>query len=202
MYNIADATILTSSNEGFGLSIAESIMCGTPVIVNVTGGLQDQIGQVDDEGKALEFDLNFGTNSTGKYRNHGVWAKPIWPCVKTIQGSVPTPYIFDDVCTWEESAEAIMYWYLMTPDQREKCGLEGRRWAMNEGGINAKNMCDQFIKAMDYTINNFIPEKGFDLFTLNDHVGNYQPHNSIGLEIPKIDIDKLKNDINTTVAKL
>jgi glycosyltransferase involved in cell wall biosynthesis len=62
MYNIADATILTSSNEGFGLSIAESIMCGTPVIVNVTGGLQDQIGQVDDEGKPLEFDLNFGTN--------------------------------------------------------------------------------------------------------------------------------------------
>ena len=201
-YNLADVTANVSSNEGFGLSIAESIMCGTPVIVNVTGGLQDQIGQVDDEGKSLEFDLNFGTNSTGKYRNHGVWAKPIWPCVKTIQGSVPTPYIFDDVCTWEESAEAIMYWYLMTPDQREKCGLEGRRWAMNEGGINAKNMCDQFIKAMDYTINNFIPEKGFDLFTLNDHVGNYQPHNSIGLEIPKIDIDKLKNDINTTVAKL
>ena len=202
VYNIADVTILTSSNEGFGLSIAESIMCGTPVIVNVTGGLQDQIGQVDDNGKQIEFDLNFGTNSVGKYKNHGVWAKPIWPCVKTIQGSVPTPYIFDDVCTWEESAEAIMYWYLMTPDQREKCGLEGRRWAMNEGGINSKNMCDQFIKAMDYTINNFIPEQGFGLFTLNDHVGNYQPHNSIGVEIPKIDIDKLKNEINTTVSKL
>jgi len=202
MYNIADATILTSSNEGFGLSIAESIMCGTPVIVNVTGGLQDQIGQVDDNGKPLEFDLNFGTNSVGKYRNHGVWAKPIWPCVKTIQGSVPTPYIFDDVCTWEESAEAIMYWYLMSSEQREKCGLEGRRWAMNEGGINSKNMCDQFIKAMDYTINNFIPEAGFNLFTVKDHVGNYQPHNSIGVEIPKIDIDKLKNEINTTIAKL
>ena len=138
----------------------------------------------------------------GKYKNHGVWAKPIWPCVKTIQGSVPTPYIFDDVCTWEESAEAIMYWYLMSNDQREKCGLEGRRWAMNEGGINSKNMCNQFIKAMDYTINNFIPEQGFGLFTLNDHVGNYQPHNSIGVEIPKIDIDKLKNEINTTVSKL
>jgi hypothetical protein len=202
MYNIADVTILTSSNEGFGLSIAESIMCGTPVIVNVTGGLQDQIGQVDDEGKPLEFDLNFGTNSVGKYRNHGVWAKPIWPCVKTIQGSVPTPYIFDDVCTWEESAEAIMYWYLMSSEQREKCGLEGRRWAMNEGGINSKNMCDQFIKAMDYTINNFIPDAGFNLFTVKDHVGNYQPHNNIGLEIPKINIDKLKNEINNTVSKL
>lgn len=202
MYNIADVTILLSSNEGFGLSIAESIMCGTPVIVNVTGGLQDQIGQVDDNGNPIEFNLEFGTNSVGKYRNHGVWAKPIWPCVKTIQGSVPTPYIFDDICTWEEAAESIMYWYLMSPEQREKCGLEGRRWAMNEGGINAKNMCNQFIKAMDYTINNFIPEKGFDLYTINNHVGNYQPHNKIGVEIPKIDIDKLKNEINTTVAKL
>jgi hypothetical protein len=55
---------------------------------------------------------------------------------------------------------------------------------------------------MDYTINNFIPEQGFGLFTLNDHIGNYQPHNSIGVEIPKIDIDKLKNEINTTVSKL
>ena len=202
MYNIADVTILLSSNEGFGLSIAESIICGTPVIVNVTGGLQDQIGQVDDNGNPIEFNLEFGTNSVGKYKNHGVWAKPIWPCVKTIQGSVPTPYIFDDLCTWEESAEAIMYWYLMTPENREKCGLEGRRWAMNEGGINAKNMCDQFIKAMDYTINNFIPESNFSVHSTKDFVGNYQPHNKIGVEIPKIDIDKLKNEINTTVAKL
>ena len=202
MYNIADATILISSNEGFGLSIAESIMCGTPVITTVTGGLQDQIGQVDNEGKPFEFTLEFGTNSTGKYRNHGVWAKPVWPAVKTIQGSVPTPYIFDDVCTWEEAAEAIMYWYLMTPEQREKCGLEGRRWAMNEGGINAKNMCDQFIKAMDYTINNFIPEPGFSIHTTSDCVGNSQPHNTFGVEVPKINVDKLKSEINTTLSKL
>lgn len=202
MYNIADVTILISSNEGFGLSVAESIMCGTPVVVNVTGGLQDQIGQVDHNGKPFEFTLEFGTNSIGKYRNHGVWAKPIWPCVKTIQGSIPTPYIFDDVCTWEEAAEAIMYWYLMTNEQREKCGLEGRRWAMNEGGINSKNMCNQFIKAMDYTINNFVPEPGFSIHKTSDWVGNSQPHNSIGIEIPKINIDKLKDQINTTVSKL
>ena len=202
MYNIATATILISSNEGFGLSIAESIMCGTPVIVNVTGGLQDQIGQTDDNGNPITFDLNFGTNNTAKYRNHGVWAKPIWPCVRTIQGSIPTPYIFDDVCTWEETAEAIMYWYLMSPEDRKKCGLEGRRWAMNEGGINSKNMCNQFIKAMDYTINNFIPSSPFDLYTLNDYVGNNQPHNSIGVEIPKIDKDKINSEIKLTVTKL
>jgi glycosyltransferase involved in cell wall biosynthesis len=35
-YNLADVTANVSSNEGFGLSIAESIMCGTPVIATVT----------------------------------------------------------------------------------------------------------------------------------------------------------------------
>ena len=44
LYNIADVTITLSSNEGFGLGTCESLMCGTPIIVNVTGGLQDQCG--------------------------------------------------------------------------------------------------------------------------------------------------------------
>ncbi len=44
LYNIADVTINIASNEGFGLGTAESLMTGTPIIVNVTGGLQDQSG--------------------------------------------------------------------------------------------------------------------------------------------------------------
>lgn len=202
MYNIADVTILISSNEGFGLSIAESIMCGTPVIVNVTGGLQDQIGQTDDNGKQLEFDLGFGTNNTGKYKNHGVWVKPIWPAVRTIQGSIPTPYIFDDICTWEETSEAIMYWYLMEKTLREQCGLKGREWAMNEGGINSKNMCEQFIKSMDFTLTHFVPHQKFDLIPIQNYDGNKQPYNNIGMEMPKFDLDKIKNDIKIVIDKL
>ena len=41
---MADVTINMASNEGFGLGTCESLMCGTPIIVNVTGGLQDQCG--------------------------------------------------------------------------------------------------------------------------------------------------------------
>ena len=44
LYNIADVTINMASNEGFGLGTCESLMCGTPISVNVTGGLQDQCG--------------------------------------------------------------------------------------------------------------------------------------------------------------
>ena len=37
-------TINKESNEGFGLGTCESLMAGTPITVNVTGGLQDQVG--------------------------------------------------------------------------------------------------------------------------------------------------------------
>ncbi len=194
IYNMADVTCLPSSNEGFGLSIAESIMCEVPVIVTVTGGLQDQIGQTDDNGNPVNFELNFGTNNFKKFKNHGIWAKPIWPATISIQGSPPTPYIFDDICKWEDIAEAIAYWYVMSPEKRKKCGAEGRRWAMNEGGLNAKNMCNQFIKAMDYTLDNFIPRKQFDIHKIQEFTGHKSPSNSIGIEIPKIDLEKAKKE--------
>ena len=44
LYNIADVTINLASNEGFGLGTCESLMSGTPIVVNVTGGLQHQCG--------------------------------------------------------------------------------------------------------------------------------------------------------------
>ena len=200
-YNIADVTILISSNEGFGLSIAESIMCGTPVIVNVTGGMQDQIGQVDDNNNPIEFDVAFGTNNTGKYKKHGVWAKPVYPVARTIQGSPPTPYIFDDICTWEDTAEAIMYWYLAGAENREKAGLEGRRWANNEGGLNSKNMCDQFIKAMDYTLQHYVPAPSFGLYKPETFIGQTQPFDSIGVPIPTINKDKIQEEVNNQFAK-
>jgi glycosyltransferase involved in cell wall biosynthesis len=41
LYNACDATVLPSSNEGWGLSLTESMMCGKPIIATVTGGMQD-----------------------------------------------------------------------------------------------------------------------------------------------------------------
>jgi glycosyltransferase involved in cell wall biosynthesis len=203
MYNVADVTILTSSNEGFGLSIAESIMCGIPVVVNVTGGLQDQIGQMDDQGNPVKFDKAFSTNNGGKYKKHGVWAKPVWPASRSIQGSIPTPYIFDDVCTWEDTAKAIMYWYLMSPDDRRRCGLKGREWALNEGGLNSENMCNQFIKAMDFTLNHFVPKAPFSIHSTNECDGHKQPDDvHIGIDIPVIDKNVIAKEVNETISRL
>lgn len=195
LYNVADCTINLSSNEGFGLSIAESIMCGTPVIATVTGGLQDQIGQTDDEGKPVEFSADFGSNNVGKYKNHGPWAYPVWPVTRLIQGSIPTPYIFDDLAKWEDAAEGMMYWYLMGDEKRTKCGEEGRRWALNEGGINSRNMGQQFINGMEYVFENWQKPKRFGLYSVKDYVGNTMPNGHMGFEIPKIDKDALLKKI-------
>jgi len=196
LYNIADITINLSSNEGFGLSTAESLMAGTPIIVAVTGGLQDQIGQTKDDGSEIVFDLNFGSNNVGKYKKHGVWAWPCYPPVQCIQGSIPTPYIFDDMTRWEDAADGFMYWYLMGDVKRTECGQKGRDWALTDGGINSENMCNQFIKCMDYTLANFKPVKTFGIFTEKDYVGNLMP-GGMGFEIPVIDKEKLKKQLET-----
>ena len=195
-YNLADVTANISSNEGFGLSIAESIMCGTPVIATVTGGLQDQLGIVTDGGNDVEFNLEFGTNSTGRHTKHGVWSKPIWTKVQNLQGSPPTPYIMDDLTNYTDIADAIAYWYLVDKEKREQYGLEGRRWAMNEGGINSLNMCDQFIKAMDFTLNNFIPVKTFDIFTEDGYDIKSLPNNKLGFDLHAVNLETIKQSIS------
>ena len=73
MYNAADWTINISDAEGFGLATLESLSCGTPIIVNMTGGLQEQVTD--------------GTNWFG----YG-----IEPSSKTVIGSLQVPYIYED----------------------------------------------------------------------------------------------------------
>jgi glycosyltransferase involved in cell wall biosynthesis len=199
MYNIADVTVNVSSNEGFGLSAAESIMCGTPIIVAVTGGLQDQIGQVDDDGKPVVFTKHFGSNNIGRYKKHGPWAYPIWPVTRLVQGSIPTPYIFDDLTKWEDVAEGFMYWYLMDNKKRKACGAEGRRWALNEGGLNNKNMGQTFIDGMEFVFANWTPPKRFGLYSQNDYVGNVMKDNATGFEWPVIDKEAIAKKADAVV---
>ncbi len=196
LYNVADVTVNASSNEGFGLSVAESIMCGTPVTVAVTGGLQDQIGQVDDEGKPVVFDADFGSNNIGRFKKHGVWSYPVWPVTRLVQGSIPTPYIFDDLTRWEDFAEGFMYWYMMGDKKRTAAGAEGRRWAMNEGGLNSKNMGQTFIDGMEYLFTNWQKPKKYGLFTISNYVGNKMKNGHMGFTFDKINREPLQAKID------
>lgn len=144
MYNVADVTINIGSNEGWGLSSTEAILAGCPIINNVTGGLQDQCGFVDENDEWIRFDGQFATNHTGKYKLHGVWVKPVFPSNRSLQGSPATPYIFDDRVRFEDVADAIAYWYTTPETLRSEMALSGREWAL-ANGLTAEQMGNKMI---------------------------------------------------------
>ncbi len=149
MYNVADVVVNIGSNEGWGLSSTEAILAGTPIINNVTGGLQDQCGFTDENGEWIRFDGEFATNHTGKYKKHGSWVKPVFPSNRSLQGSPATPYIFDDRVQFEDVADAIRYWYDMDDQVRKASGICGRVWAM-ENGLTSEQMGNKMIEMIDY----------------------------------------------------
>ena len=161
LYNVADCTINIANNEGFGLGTAESIVAGTPIIVSVTGGLQDQCGfnyTADDY-------INIGTlhnKQIHKDTSHGVWVKPIWPSAININGSPLTPYIYDDRVNDEEVADAINEMYLLGKEKRKEYGQVGREWAINN--LSSKVMCDSMSEGINKTIKNFTPRERFNLY--------------------------------------
>jgi len=167
LYNIADATINMSSNEGFGLSACESIIAGTPIIVNVTGGLQDQCGFMDNDYNYLDPDTHFtydwGSNHDGKYKKHGNWAFPMFPTNRSIQGSPMTPYIFDDRASFEDAADRMKEVYQMSREERKLRGELGRQYALGGGKFTAEHMCNSFIEHIDKGLTDWTPRKRFTL---------------------------------------
>lgn len=164
LYNIADVTALISSNEGWGLSLTESMMAGKMIISNVTGGMQDQVRFEDENGKWIDFNDKFCSNHFGTYKKHGEWAQPVFPTNMSIVGSIPTPYIFDDRCDFRDVAAAIKKVYELPTEERQRRGLKGRDWVTSEESMmSAKHMCDNVISAFDDTFSSFKPKKQFEL---------------------------------------
>jgi glycosyltransferase involved in cell wall biosynthesis len=163
LYNLADTCILLTSNEGWGLSLTEAILSGTPIIANVTGGMQDQMRFVKD-GVWMDFDEDFPSNHRGTCREHGEWAFPVYPTSRSIQGSVPTPYIWDDRCEPEDAAQMIQEAYLLGDKERKRRGEAGRQWALgDEAGFTAKKMGNRIIKHMDTLFETWTPREKYEL---------------------------------------
>jgi len=78
LYNMTDAQILLTSNEGWGLSLTEALLVGNPIIANVTGGMQDQMRFEFEDGTWIDFDADFPSNHRGTYSKHGEWAFPVY----------------------------------------------------------------------------------------------------------------------------
>ena len=173
LYNLADCTINIAGNEGFGLTTAESVMAETPIIVNVTGGMQDQCGfRKKSDGKLFTADDYKKIGSLHNWREwegrvtHGEWVKPVWPKVQTMTGSVPTPYIIDDKVDIIEVSEAIRYWYDKGKKGREKAGKAGREAFLGEIGLGVDNQNKCMADGIEKAIKNFKPKKRFNLYKL------------------------------------
>ena len=172
LYNIADVTINMASNEGFGLGTCESLMCGTPISVNVTGGMQDQCG-FRYKDKLLTYEDYSWVHSLHEAElwkededlTWGEWVKPVWPSNRSLQGSIPTPYIFDDRPRFEDFADALKGWYDMEPEKRRECGMKGHEFVMGDDAMmSAKAMSQNFIDHMDTAFEKWTPRKRYTIF--------------------------------------
>ena len=109
LYNLADCTINIADAEGFGLATLESLSCEAPVIVSMTGGLQQQV--TDGENW-----FGFG----------------IEPSSKAVIGSQDVPYIYEDRVNREDFMDALRKFINLSPEERSEMGKLGRDYVLKE----------------------------------------------------------------------
>ena len=124
LYNMVDCTINVSDAEGFGLATLESLACGTPIIVNMTGGLQEQV--TDGEqwfGIGLE------------------------PASKAIIGSQEIPWIREDRLNGNDVVDALEKMCNMSPKEREELGEKGLDYVTEN--YSFRGYCEKWVSLMD-----------------------------------------------------
>jgi glycosyltransferase involved in cell wall biosynthesis len=143
-YNAADVTLNIANNEGFGLGTLESMMCGTPIVVHMTGGLQFQIGDwwegrkdFTDQDDMTEVAKKKWMKKEGKW-----WGVPVFPASRSCTGSQPIPYIYDDRVAHEDVVKALKKLYDMGRPERKALGLQSREWAIKT--FNMEFMLNSF----------------------------------------------------------
>jgi glycosyltransferase involved in cell wall biosynthesis len=169
LYNSCDAQILLTSNEGWGLSLTEAILCGKPIIANVTGGMQDQMRFEFEDGTWIDFDADFPSNNRGTIRKHGEWAFPVYPTSRSLVGSPPTPYIWDDRCEPEDAAKQILELYNLGDEERRRLGNIGREWAIGEeAGFTSKHQANRILNAFTELFETWKPREKYELIDVNE----------------------------------
>ena len=116
LYNMVDCTINISDAEGFGLATLESLSCGTPIIANMTGGLQEQIRSGSD-----------------------LFGIPLFPESKAVIGSQDVPYIYEDRLSEGQVVSALEKMFVMTSEERQQLGMKGREHVMKNYNFETFN---------------------------------------------------------------
>ena len=124
MYNIADCTINISDAEGFGLATLESLSCATPIIVTMTGGLQEQV--------------------TDGEKWFGIGIEPV---SKALIGSQQVPYIYEDRISEKDFIDALTQMYEMTQEERDNLGKAGHQHVSDN--YSFEKYKSQWVKTLD-----------------------------------------------------
>ena len=108
LYNLADCTINIADAEGFGLGTLESLACETPIIVTMTGGMQEQVTNGEEW-------FGFG----------------IEPEAKAIIGSQDVPYIYEDRISKQDFLAVMNNFYQLSQEERDSMGSTGRKHVLD-----------------------------------------------------------------------
>jgi glycosyltransferase involved in cell wall biosynthesis len=127
MYNAADYTINISDAEGFGLATLESLSCGTPIIVNMTGGLQEQVTNGSDW---------FG------------WG--IQPASKAVIGSLQVPYIYEDRMNQQDFHNTLKKALRASAKSYKKMSLQGMQHVREN--YNFETFENNWVELMDRVV--------------------------------------------------
>jgi glycosyltransferase involved in cell wall biosynthesis len=170
LYNCADGVILVSSAEGWGLSLTEALLTGTPFIANTTGGMQDQMRFDDENGEWYTPSPEVPSNHRKTYATCGKWALPVYPTNLSIVGSPQTPYIYDDRCSFEDVAERISELYSMSKEERQERGKAGMEWALSdEAGFTSEKMSERIIEGIDELFKVWKPRPDYYIYKDTDY---------------------------------
>lgn len=129
MYNAVDCTVNIAHSEGFGLSSLESLACGTPVINNMTGGLQEQVYNEEDD----------------KWCGIG-----LVPVLRSMTGNQEVPYIYRDFVGKEDFIAALTKIHNMTKEERDELGANGIDHV--EKHYNYESLKKNWVRIMDELI--------------------------------------------------
>ena len=180
LYNMSDCQILLTSNEGWGLTLTEAMLAGNPIIANTTGGMQDQMRFIDENGKWFTPSSKIPSNNSGKYKKHGEWAFPVYPACRSIQGSPITPYIWDDRCKPEDAADRIREVYDLGPEERKEIGSKAREWCLSkEAGFTAEHQGKRVIEALDKLFSTWESREAFEVIDTDNDFRKIQTHNLV-----------------------
>ena len=146
LYNASDYTINISDAEGFGLATLESLACGTPIIVSMTGGLQEQVTNGKDW---------FG------------WG--IQPASRSVIGSLDVPYIYEDRISQEDFENTLTKALKASPKAYKKMATAGLQHVKEN--YNFEDYERRWIETIDKTIEelgSWETRKGYAKWTLKE----------------------------------